>query len=86
MGSALTWVVLLHSYGVATFWLGPLGNAVAWPLLLASTILAAQFWSQAVLGEWKGVSTRTKRVNTAALSVLMLSVVITATGVFVDEL
>lgn len=85
IGSAATWVVLLHFYGVATFWLGPQGNAVAWPLLLASTILSAQFWSQAVLGEWKGVSRKTMRLNAVALGVLILSVLITAAGVFVDE-
>lgn len=84
MGSAATWVVLLHFYGVATFWLGPLGNAVAWPLLLASTILAAQVWSQG-LGEWQGVSRCTTRVNAVALGVLILSVLITSAGVLVDE-
>lgn len=84
MGSAATWVVLLHFYGVATMWLGPLGNAVAWPLLLASTILAAQLWSQG-LGEWQGVTQCTKRVNAAALIVLIVSVLITAAGVIVDQ-
>jgi len=72
---------MIHTYGLASVWLGDLGAAVAWPLMLVSSILSASAWS-VLLCEWAGVRQRTMALNAAALCVLGLSVLVTAAGVF----
>ena len=54
----LLWFGGIAAYGVGAASLGDLGGIVGWPLLMAMTVIAANFWG-ALTGEW----TRASRVS-----------------------
>ena len=66
----LMWISGTVLYGVGANLMGPLGPVVGWPMLMSTMVLTATAWGFAG-GEWKGVSGFPKRLNTAALAILV---------------
>eukprot|EP01025_Chloroclados_australasicus_P058091 TRINITY_DN7271_c1_g1_i1.p1 TRINITY_DN7271_c1_g1~~TRINITY_DN7271_c1_g1_i1.p1 ORF type:complete len:373 (+),score=18.65 TRINITY_DN7271_c1_g1_i1:93-1211(+) len=69
---AVAFLAHIFLYGAAQAILGDLGAALAWPLLMISTVCAAQIWSL-FLQEWKFASRLSRKVNFGSFLVLLLS-------------
>uniref|UniRef100_A0A0G4F0W6 EamA domain-containing protein n=1 Tax=Chromera velia CCMP2878 TaxID=1169474 RepID=A0A0G4F0W6_9ALVE len=76
MGSAISGLCYCSHVlilGQAGLMMGPLGKALAWAVLLCTTIAAANGWSYA-LGEWQGAPASSVRVAGAGLLCIFLSI------------
>mmetsp|Transcript_56995 Transcript_56995/g.180361 ORF Transcript_56995/g.180361 Transcript_56995/m.180361 type:complete len:314 (+) Transcript_56995:409-1350(+) len=78
-------VAHIHLYGFGAAILGDVGAAVAWPLIMSSTVLTSQGWSM-VLGEWDLASPRARHLNWASMGLLFMTVLFMGVAGLWDEL
>jgi L-rhamnose-H+ transport protein len=62
--------VVLYGHGASS--MGPLGSVLGWPAFMAAVIIISSLWGVAS-GEWKGASSRAKRLMFTGLVVLMVA-------------
>ena len=74
-GAAVGFVAHIHLYGAGAALFGDLGAVFAWPLIMSSTVLAAQAWSVR-LGEFAGAPANAVRLNRSAVAALVVAVVL----------
>ncbi|MGO8736782.1 MAG: L-rhamnose/proton symporter RhaT [Terriglobia bacterium] len=67
---AVVWAGGLLLYGNGASSMGQLGSVLGWPVLMAIVIIVSSLWG-VVSGEWKGASSRAKRLMFSGLVVLM---------------
>ena len=72
-----TWFLQFFFYGMGESKLG--NGSSSWILHMAFIILIANMWGIA-LGEWKGVSSKTRATITIGISVILLSVILVGYG------
>ncbi len=75
----LVWVTGVVSYGIGATLVGTYGTSIGYMLFSASSILFANVFGL-VAGEWKGVSVGTKKLLFAAVSFIVISVVVLNLG------
>lgn len=73
----LLWGGSIFLYGAATPRLGDIGPSIGWPLSLAVGLLVANLMGT-LLGEWRGVSSRTIRTMSWGISTLLIAIVMCA--------
>lgn len=66
----LMWISCIVLYGVGANKMGSFGPVIGWPAFVSTTVLGATFWGF-LTREWKGISGRPIRIQTAALVVLV---------------
>jgi len=69
----VTWAGGIVVYGIGVAYLGKLGAFLGFPIMLISSILAANALG-AASGEWRGATPKAKRLMTIGVSVLILAV------------
>jgi len=69
----VTWLGGIAAYGVGAALLGPLGGVLGWPVLMAVTVIGANFLG-ALTGEWRGTSRISRAYWWAGLVFLLLAV------------
>eukprot|EP01026_Neomeris_dumetosa_P042366 TRINITY_DN3527_c1_g1_i3.p1 TRINITY_DN3527_c1_g1~~TRINITY_DN3527_c1_g1_i3.p1 ORF type:complete len:438 (+),score=55.28 TRINITY_DN3527_c1_g1_i3:43-1314(+) len=74
---AVAFVGHIQLYGASQAELGDLGPALAWPLLMVSSVCGGQLWS-IFLKEWSGTNKRPWNINLCGLLFLLLSGVVIA--------
>jgi len=76
---AVLWIVSFYIYGVSTAKLGNLGNVIGWPLFMSISIIAGNMWG-VWKGEWKGATAQSKRHLRLGILVLIIAIVVIASG------
>lgn len=66
----LMWISCIVMYGVGANLMGSLGPVIGWPVLISTTVLAANGWGF-FTGEWRGIRGRPIRLQAGALVILV---------------
>ena len=70
IGMGLLHYLAQAPYGVGAYFLGNLGTTIGWVLTIASSLIVANILG-VFTGEWKGASSRSKRILVSGLAVLI---------------
>ena len=70
IGMGLLHYLAQAPYGVGAYFLGNLGTTIGWVLTIASSLIVANILG-VFTGEWKGASSRSKRILVYGLAVLI---------------
>jgi L-rhamnose-H+ transport protein len=76
---AFLWLGAILSYGIGATFVGKYGTSVGFTLYIATSILASNAIG-ALTGEWKGSSSRTRKLLAAGISLILVSVAILNLG------
>jgi L-rhamnose-H+ transport protein len=76
---AFLWLGAILSYGIGATFVGKYGTSVGFTLYIATSILASNAIG-ALTGEWKGSSSRTRKLLAAGISMILASVAILNLG------
>mmetsp|Transcript_17853 Transcript_17853/g.23510 ORF Transcript_17853/g.23510 Transcript_17853/m.23510 type:complete len:413 (-) Transcript_17853:103-1341(-) len=79
---AIFFVTHIHLYGAGQSFLGDLGPAIAWPLIMSSTVLFGQLWG-IYLKEWDGAPRPAVQMNVLSFSLLISAVTVIAIASFI---
>jgi hypothetical protein len=74
--TSIPWVTHIHLYGYSNTQLPDhLAAAVAWPVLMMTTVIVGLLWSRVILEEWIHASIRATRQLYIGLIIVMLGVI-----------
>ncbi|MGD1156691.1 MAG: L-rhamnose/proton symporter RhaT [Terriglobia bacterium] len=76
---AFTWVTAILTYGIGATLVGTYGTSIGFMLFIASSILFANVFGL-VSGEWKGTSSRTRKLLLAAVAFILVAVMVLNLG------
>jgi L-rhamnose-H+ transport protein len=76
---AILWLSAIVTYGIGATYVGKFGTSLGFTLYIASTILASSGWGIAT-GEWKGTSSRTRKLLVLGVATVLVSVLILNLG------
>jgi L-rhamnose-H+ transport protein len=76
---AATWITAVLGYGIGATLVGADGTSVGYMLFVAASILFANAYGL-MAGEWKGTSTRTRRLLIAAVAFILIAVIVLNLG------
>ena len=76
---ALLWLAAIVTYGIGATYVGKYGTSIGFTLYIAATILASSGLGIATK-EWKGTSSRTRKLLAAGLAAILVSVLILNLG------
>jgi hypothetical protein len=75
----LLWLSGMVGYGIGATLVGKYGTSLGFALFITAMILSSNFLG-ILTGEWKATSLRTRRVLTAAVVVILISVLVLNLG------
>jgi L-rhamnose-H+ transport protein len=76
---AATWITAVLGYGIGATLVGADGTSVGYMLFVAASILFANAYGL-MAGEWKGTSTRTRRLLIAAVAFILIAIIVLNLG------
>jgi L-rhamnose-H+ transport protein len=79
LAMAATWITAVLGYGIGATLVGADGTSVGYMLFVAASILFANAYGL-MAGEWKGTSTRTRRLLIAAVAFILIAVIVLNLG------
>jgi L-rhamnose-H+ transport protein len=75
----ILWLTAIVSYGIGATAVGKYGTSLGFALYVAATVLASSGLGIA-MQEWKGTSSRTRRLLGAGIALILVSVLILPLG------